>query len=201
MNIFLIYEHYILPLMFDVFFIVSVFLFSVLCFFEIVVFNEEILLALCFFSFIFFSFNSMGDSIFDTFQSRAAKFEEDLLISFSSTKISLVSKFTDFLLSRGFPTKFKVLQLCVANYLTVFSRFFMHKWFALFLTSSQAKLAELSAFENKLIAIFQEKSVSLLFYPLIFQSVKSSVALLTSSQAKKTYISIKKTALLNLISK
>jgi len=187
--------------MFDVFFIVSFFFFSILCFFEIVVFNEEILLALCFFSFIFFSFNSMGDSIFDTFQSRAAKFEEDLLISFSSSKTGLVSKFSDLLLSRGFFTKFKILQLCVTNYLTVFSRFFMHKWFALFLASSQAKLAELSAFENKLIAIFQEKSVSLLLYPLIFQSVKSSVALLTSAGAKKTQISIKKTSLLNLISK
>ena len=77
----------------------------------------------------------------------------------------------------------------------------MHKWFALFLASSQAKLAELSAFENKLIAIFQEKSVSLLLYPLIFQSVKSSVALLTSAGAKKTQTSIKKTSLLNLISK
>jgi hypothetical protein len=69
----------------------------------------------------------MGDSIFDTFQSRAAKFEEDLLISFSSSKTGLVSKFSDFLLSRGFFTKFKILQLCVANYLAVFSRFFMHK--------------------------------------------------------------------------
>jgi hypothetical protein len=72
-------------------------------------------------------FVTQFDSIFDTFQSRAAKFEEDLLISFSSSKTSLVSKFSDFLLSRGFFTKFKILQLCVANYLNVFSRFFLHK--------------------------------------------------------------------------
>ena len=72
--------------MFDIFFIASLFLFSILCFLEFIVFNEEILLALCFFSFIFFSFNTLGDSIFDTFQSRAAKFEADLLLSFGPSQ-------------------------------------------------------------------------------------------------------------------
>jgi hypothetical protein len=114
-------------MMFDIFFIVSLFVFSALCFLEIVVFNEEILLALCFFSFIFFAFNSMGDSIYDSFQSRAAKFEEDLLISFSATKESLNSKFTSFISSRGFVSKFKILSLCVTNYLTVFTSFSSYK--------------------------------------------------------------------------
>jgi hypothetical protein len=114
-------------MMFDIYFIVSLFIFSVMCFFELIVFNEEILLALCFFSFIFFSFNSLGDSVFDTFQSRAAKFEEDLLISFSATKETLGAKFSSFIASRGFVAKFKVLSACVTNYLTVFTRFYSYK--------------------------------------------------------------------------
>jgi len=189
-------------LMFDIFFIVSLFLFSVMCFFELIVFNEEILLALCFFSFIFFSFNSMGDSIFDTFQSRASKFEEDLLISFNSSKESLGSKFLGFISSRGFVSKFKILSICVTNYLTVFTRFYSYKWFALFLSTSLAKLAELSVFESKLVATFQEKSVSLLLYPLIFQSSKSSVALLTSAATQKVASnSVKKITFLSSVSK
>lgn len=105
--------------MFDIYFIVSLFIFSILCFFEIIVFNEEILLALCFFSFVFFSFNAMGDSIFDTFQQRAAKFEEDLLVSFNETKKTLTTKFSNFLKVRGFVSKFQILSACVVNYLTV----------------------------------------------------------------------------------
>jgi hypothetical protein len=188
--------------MFDIFFIVSLFLFSVMCFFELVVFNEEILLALCFFSFIFFSFNSMGESIFDTFQSRATKFEEDLLVSFNSSKESLISKFVDYISSRGFVAKFKILSFCVTNYLAVFTRYYSYKWFALFLSASFAKLTELSVFESKLIMSFQEKSVSLLLYPLIFQSSKSPVLLLTSAATQKAVSgTLKKITLLSAISK
>jgi hypothetical protein len=189
-------------MMFDIYFIVSLFIFSVMCFFELIVFNEEILLALCFFSFIFFSFNSLGDSVFDTFQSRAAKFEEDLLISFSATKETLGAKFSSFIASRGFVAKFKVLSACVTNYLTVFTRFYSYKWFAMFYSASLSKLAELSIFETKLIAAFQEKCVSLLLYPLIFQTSKNNVALLTSAVGSLVKTSSSnKTKILSALSK
>jgi len=187
--------------MFDIFFIVSLFIFSIMCFFELVVFNEEILLALCFFSFIFFSFNSMGDSIFESFQSRASKFEEDLLISFSNSKEALTAKFSGFLASRGFVSKFKILSICVTNYLSTFTSFYSYKWFSLFASTSLAKLAELTLFEGKLITAFQEKSVSLLLYPLIFQTSKSNVTLLTSAATKVSSGYEKKAALLSAISK
>lgn len=69
-------------MMFDFVFIFSLILFSLLCVIEVIVFDEEILLALCFFCFIFFMFNNVGGSIFDTLTARATKFEEDLLVSF-----------------------------------------------------------------------------------------------------------------------
>jgi len=189
-------------LMFDIFFIVSLLIFSVLCFFELIVFNEEILLALCFFSFIFFSFNTLGDSVFDTFQSRAAKFEEDLLISFSSSKETLGTKFNGFIASRGFVLKFKVLSVCVTNYLTVLTHFYSYNWFSLYYTSTVAKLSELSLFESKLVIAFQEKCVSLLLYPLIFQTSKNNVALLASAAASKIKASgTNKTTFLSALSK
>jgi len=114
-------------MMFDIYFIVSLFVFSGLCFLEVIVFNEEILLAMCFFCFIFFSFNSLGDSIFETFQSRASKFEEDLLISYSNTKDNINSKFDNYTSFRSFVSKFKVISLSVEYYLTTFTNYYTYK--------------------------------------------------------------------------
>jgi len=170
-------------MMFDIYFIVSLFVFSVLCFLVVIVFNEEILLSMCFFCFIFFSFNSLGDSIFETFQSRASKFEEDLLISYSNTKDNINSKFDNYTSFRSFVSKFKVISLCVEYYLITFTNYYTYKWFSLFVNSSYGKLSELVLFESKLISVFQEKSISLLLYPLIFQTKKNTITLITSAAA------------------
>jgi len=166
--------------MFDIFFIISLFLFSALCFVEFLVFNEETLLALCFFSFIFFSFNSLGDSVVDTFQSRALKFESDLLLSFNLTKQSLIKSFDSYFFSRGFSSKFKVLSVLINSYLELLIKFSSFKLTKLFYVTCFLKLQELSAFEKKLFVSFQNKSISLLLYPLIFQTVKTNISLLSS---------------------
>jgi len=166
--------------MFDIFFIASLFLFSILCFLEFIVFNEEILLALCFFSFIFFSFNTMSDSVFDTFQSRALKFEADLLLSFDISKQTILAKFSSLLASRGFVSKFKVLSICVSTYLSVFTKYSASKLSEGFYSACFAKLSELSIFESKLVATFQKKAVSLLLYPLIFQTSGSNKLLIAN---------------------
>jgi hypothetical protein len=166
--------------MFDIFFLVSLAIFSLLCFLEVLIFNEEVLLALCFFSFIFFSFNSLGDSVLDIFQSRAVKFESDLLLSFNLTKQSVVKLFDNYFLSRGFSSKFKVLSLTVSNYLSFSAKYSSFKFTRLFYSVSLAKLSELVAFEMKLVSAFQKKGISLLLYPLIFQTVKSNTSLLDS---------------------
>jgi len=150
------------------------------------IFNEEALLALCFFCFIFFSFNSLGDTAVDIFQSRAAKFEADLLLSFDLTKQSVVKLFNNFFVSRGFGSKFKILFLTVSNYLNVYTKYSSFKLTRLFYSASLLKLSELSAFGNKLVTAFQNKSVSLLLYPLIFQTAKSNISLLAGLSSKES---------------
>jgi hypothetical protein len=172
--------------MFDIFFLISLLVFSILCFVEFIVFNEEILLALCFFSFFFFCFNSLGSTVFDIFHSRAAKFEADLLISFDATKQSLVKLFENYLISRGFGSKFKILSLITSNYLNAVFKFSAFKLNRTLYSACAAKLSELLAFEAKLLAAFQKKSVSLLLYPLIFQTVKNNLNLLTSLRSSST---------------
>ena len=143
----------------------------------------------------------MGDSIFDTFQQRAAKFEEDLLVSFNETKKTLTTKFSNFLKVRGFVSKFQILSACIVNYLTVLKSYNSYNWFATLYVSATTKLSEVLAFENKLLASFQEKSVFLLMYPLIFQTSKNSLSILANATPKQVLTSSPKLKILTAISK
>jgi hypothetical protein len=162
-------------MMLDLVFIISTLLFSFLCLIEVVVFDEEILLAACFFCFVFFMFNSVGNSVFNTLSSRATKFEVDLLVSFGLKKNGIEAHFQNFLLSRSFSSKFSVLFTLITQFLTKISGFSAHKFGATLYYQSVNQLTSLLVFENKLIAHLQKKSTSLLFYPLIFQTAKKNV--------------------------
>jgi len=176
-------------MVFDLSFIICLFLFSVCCFFELFIFNEEVLLALCFFCFIFFSFNSLGNSVTDIFQSRAAKFEADLLISFNTTKETTCKLFLNFFTSRGFGLKFTVLLIMINNFLRFFQKYSSFTYARSFYLVSLAKLNDLFSFENKITAIFQKKSISLLLYPLIFQSAKPNL-LISADLKRNTSVSL-----------
>jgi hypothetical protein len=102
------------------------------------------------------------------------------LLSFNLTKQSVVKLFDNYFLSRGFSSKFKVLSLTVSNYLSFSAKYSSFKFTRLFYSVSLAKLSELVAFEMKLVSAFQKKGISLLLYPLIFQTVKSNTSLLDS---------------------
>jgi len=161
--------------MFDIFFILSFFSFSVFCFFEIVVFDEEILLALCFFSFVFFMFNSIGASVFENLTSRAVKFESDLLQSFSSEKTNIQQNFNNFMLSLNFTAKFSVLFSLLSFFLSFFSKNLNFKLESSLFSHSVSQLTVMSLTEKKLVSFLQKKSVSILLYPLIFKTSKKNV--------------------------
>ena len=187
-------------MMLDIYFIVSLLLFSVLCLLEVIVFNEEILLALCFFSFIFFIFNTLSGSIADMFNDRAAKFESDLLLSFALTKDNLVKQFETHKLARNFVLKFKVLSLNFSVFLSVYPKHSAHKLSTVFSATCFNKLAELVAFENKLLSDLKKKAISSLLYPLIFQTTTNNIGFLTNlaSSIKQSSISSKVSILKNL---
>ena len=97
--------------------ILTIFLLSILSFFDFIVFNEEILLALCFLSFLFYCFNTLSDSVFSSFEARALKFEQDLLLSFNITKLSLTNEFNSYLKLRSFLEQFSILMACLLKFL------------------------------------------------------------------------------------
>jgi type IV secretory pathway TrbL component len=94
---------------------------------DFIVFIEEILLTLGCLSFIFFCFNSLSESIFDIFESRAAKFEEDLLITFGSSKTALISDFNASLKLQFFINKFAILMTSLVSYLSACKTFLGYK--------------------------------------------------------------------------
>jgi hypothetical protein len=177
--------------MLDVYFIVSILIFAILCFFEFIVFNEEILLALCFFSFIFFAFNSLGDSIFGTFTDRAKKFETDLLLSFVSFESNIQTQYASFLLSRNLVSKIDVFSSFLTAYLNFSSKYVLSNSSYLSFKLCSSTILELTTLESRLFTEYQKKSISILLYPFIFQSTKTSVINLP---IKSTNISTTKTS-------
>jgi hypothetical protein len=103
--------------------LITILLLCFLSFFDIIIFNEEILLTLCFLSFLFYCFNTLSEQIFSVFESRAAKFEQELLASFNIIKLSLVNDFNIRLKSQSFILQFTIVMSCLIQYLTEFSTF------------------------------------------------------------------------------
>jgi len=98
--------------------ILAIFICCLFSFFEIIVFDAEILLTLCFLSFLFYCFNTLSDSVFSSFEDRASKFEQDLLVSFNVTKVTLTTDFNAYLKFQSFIDQFAILMSSLLNYLS-----------------------------------------------------------------------------------
>ena len=181
--------------MFDIYFMVGLFVFSILCFFEIIVFNEEILLTLCFFSFIFFCFNTLSGSVLDAFVSRGSKFEADLLSSFHQTKNSLFSDFDEAFKLRGFFPKFKIFLSSILLYLGGYKKYLTIKIASTIYNIGFAKINELVLANNRLAVGFQNNCIIKLLYPLIYQTVEYNLSSSIVSGKPKTtkYVGFLKT--------
>jgi hypothetical protein len=94
---------------------------------DFIVFNEEILLTLCFLSFLFYCFNTLSESVASSFDARAAKFEDDLLSTFGSYKNILIVDFNANLKLQNFVGKFSILMTSLIHYLSVCVGFLQYK--------------------------------------------------------------------------
>jgi hypothetical protein len=157
--------------MFDMFFIAGIFLYILLCAFEFVVFNEEILLTVCFLSFVFFSFNTMSDTVLDIFNSRGAKFEADLLVSFQLATQSLSVDFDNFFKFRCFFSKFKILLSSILFYLANFKNYSFIEISATIYNIGIDKISSFFLLQNEIFGNFQNTCIFKLLYPLIYETI------------------------------
>jgi len=95
---------------------------------EIIVFNEEVLLALCFVAFVFFAYSKLNDSISMFFKDNALKLENDLLFSLILKSEKIVSQFEQYYFSQKLQNSNSLLEtialFSVSNFInTFFSNF------------------------------------------------------------------------------
>jgi hypothetical protein len=165
--------------------IVTIFFLCFLSIFDIIVFNEEILLTLCFLSFLFYCFNTLSDSIFSSFESRAAKFEQDLLFSFSISKSSLTNDFEAFLKMKSFSNQFVILMLSLTNFLSQCLVFLEFKPSWVYHQTCIAKLNELIILNKSFVTSFQKGCVVQLLYSLILKKSTNDLTSLISKSVVK----------------
>ena len=98
-------------------FILILFLITICSAFDFIVYNEEVLLTICFLSFIFYSFNTTSASVQSMFEDRAAKFEQDLLQSFVATQTAITSDFSAKFKLKFFFNQYNFIVDCLFDFL------------------------------------------------------------------------------------
>merc|ERR1712159_66079 len=91
---------------------------TILSFFDFIVYNEEILLTLCFLSFLFYCFNTLSESISSSIESRSSKFEDDLLLTYNNSKNLLITNFELQSQTKNIIGKFSILFITLIDYLS-----------------------------------------------------------------------------------
>jgi hypothetical protein len=99
----------------SIFFLLLSALILLVSFLELLVFNEEVLLALCFIAFVFFAYSFLGQTVFSIFDDRSKKFETDLLHAFKIKLEGIHTFFNVLLIMRGFSSKLTVLEVLLAT--------------------------------------------------------------------------------------
>ena len=168
---------------FDIFFAIFILLTSLLCLFEFIVFNEEILLTFCFLSFIFFCYNALSDTITDSFNSRSLKFESDLLLSYNLLKTDFVDKFNHYNKFEFISAKFKVLLLPISTFLTSLRSVTHYSLIKNFNNAGITKLVDIFISKQLLQANLQKSVVYTMLYPFIFQISNKSLTFLNNNSS------------------
>lgn len=135
---------------------------------EVIVFNEEVLLALCFIFFVFFAYSYIGSSVLAIFSDRSAKFEADILLAFESKHHAIKAKANDMFLYRTLVTGLSLFELCAYHYntFTVNGLYIEH---SVALSSySTTFLNQLFASENLLKSAISRNNVQSMIYPAVF---------------------------------
>lgn len=171
-------------MMFDLYFIITILIFALLCFLEFIVFNEEILLTICFLSFVFYCFNALSNTIVEAFDSRNSKFEFELLTSFQLTKQSINDNFTSFSKFRRFFPKFELLLISILAFISFFKNFFTKQIVITITNVLLVKLNELVLIQNRLTTNFQNNFILNLLYPLVLKTIEYDFLLNSTKSVK-----------------
>lgn len=172
--------------------IISLVAFCLCSFFDIIIFNEEILLALCFLAFLFYCFNTLSESIFSSFESRASQFENDLLFNFNNIKQKLILDFNVQLKLQNFVSKFTILITGLTHFIKICILALAYKSTWICYQTSIVKLNELTKISKIFINHYQKSSSTQILYSLILKKSNNDLNFLSpSSNNKKKLVELK----------
>jgi hypothetical protein len=138
-------------------------------FLEIIVFNEEVLLALCFIAFVFFAYGYLNKTVFEMFEDRASKFETDLLFAFKTKYSQIVSHSKSLLFSKNeLPSNLLVFEILAVKSISVSEEFTKAKLQSATTDSLSARLNDIFILEQNLAASTKKIFLQKVLYPLIF---------------------------------
>ena len=156
-------------------FIAFIVIYTLFCSLEIVVFNEEILLALCFFSFVFFAYNTLADTVTNIFNERAKKFESEFLISFDLKKNLIMTNFNSNCQNQSVVHSIKCLLIASVINMQLTNKLIVKNMITSVKTTNSLKLAEFSLLNNKILNEYKFNCISKILYPLIFKTSTASI--------------------------
>ena len=139
---------------------------------ELIVFNEEVLLALCFISFVFFAYNYMSETIAAIFVDRAVKFEADILVAFEAKHSAISSYANDLLLSKMLFQGLTFFEVAVRQYNEFLFTSACSSRRLTIISMTIAKFNDAVLAERKFKSSSQKTNVQSSVYPLIFSLAK-----------------------------
>lgn len=142
-------------------------------FLEIIVFNEEVLLALCFISFVFFARNYLTDTVFAIFNDHAVKIESDILLAFESKHVAISTHAGDLALSKMFLSGLTLLESFIRTYNVFIFNNVQVSYRSSFLTLTVSRLNEIALAERILKNVSQKANIQNGIYPVIFAFIRN----------------------------
>jgi len=136
-------------------------------FLEVLVFNEEVLLALCFISFVFYAYCSIGSSVEDTFKDQTTSVETKFLFVFGNEftllKLSLDSfkKLSAIITGYTYFTPF--LSYCVSSRLVAIKQLA----YSYIIDSMSSVLLDIKSQEMQLKTVVQQSSIPMVMFSLL----------------------------------
>jgi hypothetical protein len=172
--------------------LLAIFVFCILSFFDIIVYNEEVLLTLCFLCFIFYCFQTLSGQVAEMFETRASQFEQNLLITYNGTKNLVISEFNTHIKLLNLMTNFKLLSKSLLNGIAVLFTFFEWTIVSVYFQTAIAKLNELAIFNQGFSTHYQKSCVSQLLYSIILTKTSNKLKMLNTTSVSKTGINFLK---------
>jgi len=158
----------------------------ILCFIsgsEILVFNEEVLLALCFICFIYFIYSISNESIASDFEQQTKKLTYDLLLALDKQMLLKLELYQDSKNVVKYASQMDILYFAIlGNFNYLFRVFFLLKEASISnsFTQEMGNIAKMVANKNKLV---QSLIIEKYLYNSIFES-KPMVYLIDSNVKK-----------------